>query len=93
MLIATYMGDVMGASSTKEGEVKVAKALGDDYSKHLNLMLGVTITQDPNTSDICISQASFFQHMFQTFNLHNLHPVSRLGDMSNEFEWVDVFYS
>ena len=88
MLTATYMGDVMGASSTKEGEVKVAKALGDDYSKHLNLMLGGIITQDPNTS-----QASFFQHMLQTFNLHNLNPILRLGDMSNEFEGVDVFYS
>ncbi len=64
-LMATYMDDVMGVSSTESGSRKAKDGLGKHWpithSEHLNVMVGIAVHQDSQSGDITLSQSAYFQ--------------------------------
>ena len=78
-LTGTYTDDVKGASSTAEGALNAKDALKKHWeltdSNDLNLMLGVTVTQDKELGNITLSQSAYFERMLKVFSLFNLNPA------------------
>jgi hypothetical protein len=71
-ITSTYGDDVCGGSSTAVGRKEAIDDLGRRWEANevrTQVLLGMTITQDPITKDITISQKSYFQRMIAHFVL------------------------
>ncbi|GAW08946.1 Gag-Pol polyprotein [Lentinula edodes] len=72
---STYGDDVCGGSSTISGRDLAIADLGKRWEANevtSEVLLGMTIHQDPTTKNINISQKTYFQRMLSTFHLEHV---------------------
>ncbi|KAF8823389.1 hypothetical protein HHX47_DHR10000136 [Lentinula edodes] len=98
-LSTTYGDDVNGASSTEDGRKKAIADLGKRWeSSEVNsgILLGMTISQDPISKSITISQKSYFERMLEHFGMENvrirctpLDPKAKIIESTNPLPELD----
>ncbi|GAW08069.1 retrovirus-related pol polyprotein [Lentinula edodes] len=74
-ITSTYGDDVCGGSTTKTGRDNAVADLGKRWEANevtTEVLLGMTITQDPRTKAITISQRTYFLRMLSNFGLHHV---------------------
>jgi hypothetical protein len=79
-LTSTWTDDILGASSTKEGEIKAKKELAGSYElKDLGtakFILGMKIEKDEGSGDIRLSQQAYCERTIQRFKMDDAKPRS-----------------
>lgn len=98
-LSTTYSDGVNGASSTEDGRKKAIADLGKRWeSSEVNsgVLLGMTISQDPISKSITISQKSYFERMLEHFGMENvrirrtpLDPKVKIIESTNPLPELD----
>ena len=78
-ITSTWTDDILGASSTLEGELSAKAQLGSSYEiKDLGeakLILGMQITRNAS-GDITLSQQAYCERMIERFNMGGCAPAS-----------------
>jgi hypothetical protein len=81
-LTSMWTDDILGASSTKEGEIKAKKELVGSYElKDLGtakFILGMKIEKDEGSGDIRLSQQAYCERTIQRFKMDDTKPRSTL---------------
>ncbi|GAW06138.1 retrovirus-related pol polyprotein [Lentinula edodes] len=71
-ITSTYGDDICGGSSSSVGRDRAVHDLGKRWEAHevkTEVLLGMTICQDPHTKAITISQTAYLQRMLMHFHL------------------------
>ena len=78
-LTSTWTDDVLGASSTLEGETLAKEQLRSSYEikdiGEAKLILGMKISQSKN-GDVVISQRAYAERLLKRFNMHSCSPLT-----------------
>lgn len=76
-MTGTYGDDVFGGASTSAGKKKAVSDLGSRWEAGevtSNVLLGMTITQNPTSGLITISQCNYFEKMLEHFGFKDIRP-------------------
>ncbi|KAF8831255.1 hypothetical protein HHX47_DHR1000495 [Lentinula edodes] len=74
-ITSTYGDDVCGGASSETGRDRAVRDLGKQWEAHevkTEVLLGMTIWQDPQTKAITISQTAYLQRMLAHFHLDHV---------------------
>jgi len=78
-LTSTWTDDVLGASSTLEGETLAKEQLRSSYEikdiGKAKLILGMKISRSKN-GDVVISQRAYAERLLKRFNMHSCSPLT-----------------
>ncbi|KAF7762373.1 hypothetical protein Agabi119p4_8966 [Agaricus bisporus var. burnettii] len=79
-ITSTWTDDILGASSTENGESLAKLELGRSYElKDLgqaNFILGMKIERDEATGDITLSQRAYCERILERFHMQDVNPRS-----------------
>jgi len=79
-LTSTWTDDILGASSSLEGENTAKEQLSASYKikdlGEVKLILGMRVERDRKTGDIKLSQQAYCERMLQCFNMAKCSPTS-----------------
>jgi hypothetical protein len=79
-LTSTWTDDILGASSSKEGEIRAKKELVQSYDLKdlgtVKFILGMKIEKDEESGDVQLSQRAYCERTIERFKMNDAKPRS-----------------